>query len=401
MTPARRLARLTPLLLAALVGLAGPAAAAPPDTATAALLARRDATPMATSVESPQRYTPAERVAGGGGRPFRRGGGIDQQALAAAQAYADAQHSYALIVARDGKLVHERYAPGFSRTSRYATASMHKAVLALAFGEAIARGRISLADPLAKHLPELAGDPKGAVTIEQLLRMTGGVGSPPASPPPAVAPAEELMFGADIRRAIRRFTVVLPPGSAFAYQNISTQLAGLALQSAVGERYATYLSRTLWAPLGAGDAALWLDRPGGSPHLFCCLQATAQDWLRVGELVRNHGKAGGRQVVSAAWVRTVLAPSPLNANFGMNFWRGTPHLPLRRYAPMVATTVPSARPFARDDVVFIDGAGGQRVYVVPSARLTIVRIGKPSTTWDDSHLVNQLLAGISAERETH
>lgn len=353
---------------------------------------------MATSVESPDRYTPSERVAGAKGKPFRKGGGVAPEALAAAQAYADAQQSYVLIVARNGRIVHERYAPGFFPASRYATASMHKAVLALAFGEAISRRRISLSDPVSRYLPELRDDPKGAVTIEQLLRMTGGVASPPGSPPAAITPADELMFGTDIRKAVRRFALVLPPGTEFTYQNISTQLAGLALQSAIGERYADYLSRTLWAPIGAGDAALWLDRPGGTPHLFCCLQATARDWLRIGELVRNGGRVGRRQVVDADWVRTVVAPSSLNPNFGMNFWRGTPHLPVRRYARMVAATVPSAEPFSRDDVVFIDGAGGQRVYVVPSAGLTIVRIGKPSTTWDDSRLVNHLLDGISPSR---
>lgn len=396
MTPARRLARLSSIAIAALVGLTGAAGADAPDAATAALLARRDATPFTTSVESPGRYTPAERVAGGRGRPFRAGGGVAAKALSAAQAYADAQQSYALIVARHGRLVHEHYAPGFSRASRYATASMHKAVLALAFGDAIARRRISLSDPVARHLPELAGDPMGAVTIDALLRMTAGVGSPPARAGDVVTPSEQLMFGTDIRGAIRRFAVVLPPETEFAYQNISTQLAGLALQSAIGERYAAYLSRTLWAPIGAGDAALWLDRPGGDPHLFCCLQATARDWLRVGELLRNDGRVDGRQVVAADWVRTVVAPSPLNANFGMNVWRGTPYLPVRRYARTVAMTVASAAPFARDDVIFIDGAGGQRVYVVPSAGLTVVRIGKPSPTWDDSFLVNQLLAGLVA-----
>jgi hypothetical protein len=90
----------------------------------------------------------------------------------------------------------------------------------------------------------------------------------------------------------------------------------------------------------------------------------------------------------------VTAPSPLNPNFGMNFWRGSPHAPVRRYAKSVPMTVAAAKPFGRDDVVFIDGAGGQRVYVVPSAGLTIVRIGKPALGWDDSELVNRVLAGI-------
>jgi hypothetical protein len=85
----------------------------------------------------------------------------------------------------------------------------------------------------------------------------------------------------------------------------------------------------------------------------------------------------------------------MNPNFGMNFWRGSPHAPVRRYAKAVAMTVAAAKPFDRDDVVFIDGAGGQRVYVVPSAGLTIVRIGKPSLDWDDSELVNRVLAGVN------
>ena len=379
--------------LAALLVLAG-AAAAQPGPETAALLARMKAIPMAASVESAAAYTPAETVHGGNARPLPTGTGINPAALAAAQAYADGQSSFALIVALNGRVVHEHYAPGFDATSHFATASMHKAVLALAYGAAIKAGKIALADRLDKHLPEFAGDPKGAVTIEQLLRMTSGVGSPPAAPGDPAAPAAQLMFGTDNRAAAKLFVLATTPGSEFAYQNASTQLAGLALQSAIGGRYADFLSKQLWRPIGASDAALWLDRPGGNPHFFCCLQASASDWLRVGELVRNHGKVGKKQVVAAGWVAAVTAASPINPNFGMNFWRGTPYVAVRRYAKAVPMTVAAARPFGRDDVVFIDGAGGQRVYVVASAGLTIVRIGKPSLNWDDSELVNRVLAGL-------
>ncbi len=381
------------LLFAGLVLFAG-AAAAQPSPETAALVARMKAIPMAASVESAGAYTPAETVRGGKAKALPSGTGVSAAALAAAQAYADSQNSFALIIARNGQVVHEHYAPGFDATSHFATASMHKAVLALAYGAAIKAGKIALADRLDKHLPEFAGDPKGAVTIEQLLRMTGGIGSPPAGYNDPAAPATQLMFATDNRAAAKLFILTTPPGSEFAYQNASTQLAGLALQAAIGGRYADYLSKRIWAPIGAGDARLWLDRPGGNPHFFCCLQASAPDWLRVGELVRNQGKVGKKQVVAVDWVATVTAASPVNPNFGMNFWRGTPYVPVRRYAKAVAMTVAAAKPFGRDDVVFIDGAGGQRVYVVASAGLTIVRIGKPSLDWDDSELVNRVLAGL-------
>lgn len=380
-------------LLFAGLALAAPALAQPTPEA-AAVMARMKAIPMAAAVETPAAYTPAETVRGGKRKPFPAGTGVSAEAIASAQAYADEQNSFALIIAKDGGIVHEHYAPGFDAASKFATASMHKAVLALAFGPVIAQGRIALSDPLSKHLPELQREPIGAVTVEQALRMTGGIGSPPAKPGDPSAPGTLLMFGTDNRAAAGMFSVVTPPGTEFAYQNASSQLAGLALQAVIGKRYADYLSKTIWAPIGAGDAALWLDRPGGNPHFFCCLQASATDWLRVGELVRNKGKVGKKQVIAADWVDAVTAASPINPSFGMNFWRGSPHVPVRRYAKAVPMTVAAAKPFGRDDVVFIDGAGGQRVYVVPSAGLTIVRVGKPALSWDDSELVNRVLAGL-------
>lgn len=366
------------------------------------ILARMKAIPQDRAVETPGAYAPAEVVKGGKVSLVRRGAfRVAPEAIAAAQAYADEQGSFALIIARGGRIVHEHYAPGFGAESKFATASMHKAVVALAYGPAIAGGRIALVDRLDRFLPELKDDPKGAVTIEQLLRMTSGLGVPIGDAGAAAqvvagrALSAQLMFGADSRAVVRSFGLVSAPGTEFAYANVSTQLAGLALEAATGVRYSQWLSRVLWAPIGAGDADLWMDRVGGNPHYFCCLQATARDWLRVGELIRHEGKAGGRQVIAADWVRAIVAPSPLNANFGMNLWRGSPHVPVRRYGKAVALTVAAKEPFARDDVVFIDGAGAQRVYVAPSAGLTIVRIGKPALGWDDSALVNLVLAGVA------
>ena len=364
------------LLLAALPGFAGAATAQPAVAPEGtAMTARMRAIPMAKLVESPDAYTPTETVAGERGRAIPVGtGGVSADALAGAQSYADAQNSFALLVAKDGKLVHAQYAPAFTPASRFATASMHKAVLALACKTAIARGKIALADPLAKHLPEFAGKPlwRGHDRTVAADDQRGGVAACDAGQPAIAGDA------ADVRRRQSRGGNPCrgddPARHRVADQNVSSQLAGLALMAALGKRYAGFLSRTLWAPMEAGEAQLWLDlyRADGNPHYFCCLQATATDWLRVGELVRG-GKVQGKQVVAADWVRTVTAPSPLNANFGMNFWRGSPHAPLRSYGKGVPLKVPAARPLARDDLVFIDGADGQRVYVVPSTGVTIVR----------------------------
>lgn len=394
--------RLLPGALAALllagVALAQQAApAGPPSPEMARMMARMQAMPMQRAVESPDAYTPAETVKGGTGADFAHEAaartGLSADALAAAQAYADAQGSFALIVAKGGRIVHERYAEGFGPASKFSTASMHKAVLALAYGAAVKAGKLTLEDRLDTHLAEFSGRAEGAITLRQLLQMSGGLNPPEGDGKGAPSLFAQMMFGEDIRALAGQHVQVRPAGTVFAYSNGSTQLAGQALEAAIGERYAPWLSRVLWAPLGAGDAEVWLDRPGGNPHFFCCLQATPRDWLRVGELLRLEGRVGDSQVVDADWVRTVVAPSPLNANFGMNIWRGAPHAPLRSYGLGVALKMPAREAFARDDVIYIDGAGGQRVYVVPSEALVIVRVGRPSQDWDDSVLVNLVLGG--------
>ncbi len=385
----------------ALALVAAPLAAkeATPPNDPAAMTARIAAFPAARGVETPDAYTPAETVRGGGGKAVPTAtpvqAGIADAAIAAAKAYAESKGSFALLIARDGRLVSETYWQGYTPASRFSTASMHKSVMALSFGVAIGQGRIALSDPLGRWLPEWADDPRGRITLAQLLAMTSGLGTAPARPGDPASAATQLMFGDDLRAAALRFEALAPPGQEFAYANVNSQLAGMALTRAVGERYADWLSRTLWKPMGASDAALWLDRPAGTPHLFCCLQATPRDWLRVGELIRLRGKVGMRQIVPSTWIDTMTAPSPLNANFGLHLWRGTPFAPVRRYGKTVALTVAASAPMRRDDVYYIDGAAAQRVYVIPSAGLTIVRIGKPALDWDEAALPNAILAGLA------
>ncbi|WP_448585306.1 serine hydrolase domain-containing protein [Thermaurantiacus sp.] len=388
-------------LVAALIA-AAPALAQPPADEAAFIAERAKALPVERGVEAVEAYQPSERVRGGRGRALPaivpEAAGLCADALAAAAAWAEARQSHALLIARDGRLVFERYWNGFGRDSRFSTASMMKAVVALAFGPAIAEGRIALDDPVGRHLSEWRQDPRGSVTLRQLLHMESGLAFPPAppGPPSPASPALRLMFAPDIRAVALAVPQAVPPGNRFAYSNVDSQLAGEALAASLGRlRFAEFLSQRIWKPMGAADAELFLDRVGGSPHYFCCLQARPMDWLRLGELIRNRGRAGGRQLVPEAHVAAMLAPAPTNPNFGMQIWRGSPHAPVRRYGPAIALTVPAAEPFLRDDVVFIDGAGGQRVYVIPSARMTIVRIGRPAPDWDDSALVNLVLRGLS------
>jgi len=385
--PARRL--IHRLILAALL-CATPAVAQ--DAVVAETAARAKAFPMMTSVENDAAYQPSETVKGKPRALATAAGpasGIATAALLNAQSYVESQQSFAFVVLRNGRVAHEWYAPGMTAANRFSPASMHKTVMALAFGVA----KIPLDAPVSRWLTEWQGDPRGAITVRQLLTMSSGLETPPFTPDPAGKPAQ-MMFGPDIAKAALSYTAAVEPGSLFAYSNANSQLAGLILTRATGVRYADWLATKIWQPIGASDATVWLDRSGGTPHYFCCLQANARDWARVGQLILDKGKAGGRQIVPATWVAEMAKPSALNANYGLQLWRGSPYVAERRYSAASPLVGHAAKPYLRDDVVFMDGAVGQRVYVIPSERLVIVRIGKSSMTWDDSELPNRVLAGI-------
>jgi CubicO group peptidase (beta-lactamase class C family) len=150
----------------------------------------------------------------------------------------------------------------------------------------------------------------------------------------------------------------------------------------------------LWKPLGNADAAVWLDRPGGRPHYNSSLFASAQDWLNIGQLILNEGRANNRQVVPRSWIKTMTTPSAINPNYGM-LWMGSPFVAERRYAKDVNYIVKASAPYAAADTMFLDGYGGQRVYIVPSKKLVIVRIGiAQRNDWDDAALPNIVMAGL-------
>jgi len=271
---------------------------------------------------------------------------------------------------------------------------MHKTVLGLLTGAAIADGLIpSVDEPAARWLTEWKDEAHGKIRVRDLLQMSSGLELIPFSPNP-LSRSTRSYLGTDLTSLALSLEVAEAPGKVFEYANMNSQLLGTVVQRASGKRYAQYLSERLWSRLGAPTAYVWLDDADGMPHTFCCLQTTARGWLRVGLLLLNEGRVGDDQVVPAEWVREMTTPASTNANFGYQVWLGSPPGTERRYSSRSVAKAHHGEPYLAPDVIFSDGFGGQRVYVVPSQRLVIVRTGKTSMTWDDARLPNAILRGL-------
>ncbi|MCE2715405.1 MAG: beta-lactamase family protein [Acidibacter sp.] len=333
---------------------------------------------------------PQTRVAGAaqvGDIPTGESTTLAAKRLAAAEALASKTSSVALLVWHRGALRYEKYWPPFDATTRTNPNSMHKAVLALAIGAAVTDGVIpSLDSKASRWLTEWQGDARRDVTVEDLLRMHSGIELPRFG----TWKATKLLLGSDLPGAVLSLGYSRAPGTYFEYNNASSQLLLLLVERATGQRYADYLASRLWQPLGAAEAALWMDREGGVPRGFCCLFASARDWLRVGLLLAADGKVGERQLIASEWVQAMKTPSSTNPNFGMHLWLGSPPTKERKHNDYSVKAFHSEK-FLAADIYYIVGFGGQRVYVVPSRDLIVVRTGVSQLDWDDAPLINTII----------
>lgn len=321
---------------------------------------------------------------------------IDSNAFDAAIAYGAETDSHALIVYRAGAIELEHYYSDYEASTITPTQSMHKSVLALLTGIAISEGYIfSVDSPASLWIHEWRDDERHNITIRHLLQQVSGIDFPSFGAD-LTGPFYQMMMGTDIRPYALNNGILFPPDSEFDYTSVNPLVLGIIIERATGMPYADYLSEALWQKIGAPQAGVVIDSlEHGMARTFCCLQATARSWLHVGLLHLNGGEIGGRRVVPEDWMKAVVTPGELQPNYGYLTWLGNEWQEYRYYNRKTSTRVLHSEAFLADDVIYFDGMGGQRVYIIPSAEIVIVRTGAMAMDWDDARLPNTLLRGLN------
>ncbi|MFK7954877.1 MAG: serine hydrolase domain-containing protein [Lysobacterales bacterium] len=336
--------------------------------------------------------------------PAARRHTIPPQALEQAAAYALEQNSLGLLVARNGQIEFERYWNGFSRDDRFNPQSMSKTVLGMLVGIAIDEGTIDSVDaPINRWLDEWDDDPRGRISIKNLLQMSAGLAQISTDYRPVPWSKGVLQhFGTDFDR----WTLGLPlndaPGSRWEYNNNESNLLGLVLEQATGMTYPDFLSLRLWQPMGLGPAAMYQDKPGGHVMKSCCLLSRPLDWLALGQLMLNRGRWNDSQVLPAAWVDAMLRPADTNPGYGYQVWLGNGSLwHVGNHPGPDVYTWWGSEPYVADDLFAFLGHGYQNVWVIPSQQLVIVRVARswPPNTWDVSRIPN-LITNALLEKTT-
>ena len=310
--------------------------------------------------------------------PENYAGKVDRKQLAGTFNYAFLPESRTrtLLVVRDDQIVKERYGAGFGPDTLQTGWSMTKCIAGTLVGLMVQQNQIDLDAPMP--IPEWQTDDRQQITMNHLLRMASGL-----------TWNENYFTASDVNRMLfrepdayafsTRKKLDTEPGSVRKYSSGTSNIISGALRGRLGsdEAYWAYPYRELFHPIGMTSARLETDQAANyilSSHCY----ATARDWAKFGLLYLHRGKWNGRQILSESWVDYSTTPDPNDPSHGINFGLNTNH---------------ALYPDAPADLYFASGFNGQKVFVIPSENMVIVRLAL-TNFFDENRMLREIMAAF-------
>lgn len=304
---------------------------------------------------------------------------------AAAEDWIEARRVTALVVLADGALVHETYRLGTAAEDLRISWSISKSVLSAMLGILIDEGAIGgLDDPVVRHAPALAGGAYDGATVGDVLGMASGV----AFDEDVTDPRSDLSrmgrvlaLGGSMDAFATGLTETAgPPGETWRYVSIDTHVIGMVIRGATGRSIPDLISERVVAPLGLEASPRYVTDGEGTAFVLGGLMLRTRDAARFGQMILDGGRAGGRQVVPAAWVRASTRPRPpepahLSSRYGLH-WR-----------------VPAD---AGEGETMAEGVYGQYLYIDPATRVVIAVNAADRDFQGSTDATVEILRGIAA-----
>jgi CubicO group peptidase (beta-lactamase class C family) len=298
----------------------------------------------------------------------------------------------AVVVVKDGRVIAERYAPGFGIDTPLISYSVAKSFTNALLGILVRQGRLHADQPVGAPEWRAPDDPRGQITIEDLVRMRSGLDAAEADNG-FDAVSRMLFVEDDMAGFAAKQPLKQSPGAAWEYTSADTLILDRLIGSTAGGGSAglrAFAQDELFAPLHMESVTMEFDGAGtfvGATNVY----ASARDYARFGELYVNDGIAmDGRRILPEGWVAWSRR-STLGTSYGAGFW--TNDGPSRGAAFRVSHGFPK-------DGFYASGNLGQRIYIIPSQHLVITRFGysRPPDFGieDDLALINATIRATSA-----
>ena len=230
------------------------------------------------------------------------------------QEFLDKSNTNAFLVVRNGVITYEYYKPGITASTELPSYSVAKTMTSILIGQLIHQGKIKESDTFVHYFPEYkTGTTFDQVTIQSLLDMESGVGvsdNYPTGPSGWGVGIAQMYATTDLNFFIKHNRKMFEaPDTKPDYRSVNTQLLGLIIHRVTGIKVADYFSQNVWQPVGAQYRATWnVDHVGGQEKTFCCFNAAARDYARVGLAMINGGYAASHSIIDTAWLSRISTP---------------------------------------------------------------------------------------------
>ena len=306
----------------------------------------------------------------------------------AAASWSERRDGLALMVIEGGAVVFESYARGYDPSTPVHIFSGTKSFSCAIAAFAVEDGLLTLDEPVADTLPELAAG--SAVTVRELLQFTSGIEQ------------DNRVLTRDWLKKRQRvddkyaYAVALPAeteaGAAWAYGASHLTVFGALMKQKTGASPLDYLSDRLLGPLGL-ETSGWLLDPEGNPALAMGAFTTAGQWAKYGQLLLDDGVWQGERLLPEGTVAGCTEGSAQNPAYGLTFWlnREPPEGVDLSAFPSLSEQGPALDPDGPDDLFAAAGYHDNRLYVIPSQGLVVVRLGDGSRRFSDPELLELLL----------
>ena len=237
--------------------------------------------------------------------------------------------THALVVKHQGSVIYEWYGPDHDASSTLISWSIAKSITHALVGIAVHDSLLTLEDT---HLrPEWVDDMRSRISLDHLLQMTSGLEWVEDYIDDAVSDVITMLFGesdfvGDHAGFAASKSCTQEPGSSWVYSSGTTNIVAWVLARALGAApgdasvITNFMSQRLFAPLAMHSVTSRCDATGtfvGSSYVY----ATAQDFVRFGELYLADGIVNGRRVLPEGWVDSARQLTAFDPDMGMSYGR--------------------------------------------------------------------------------
>ncbi|HEX8062759.1 MAG TPA: serine hydrolase [Allosphingosinicella sp.] len=293
--------------------------------------------------------------------------------------YGQGSETTAVLVVQDGRIVAERYRADFDMHMSQRTWSVAKSLAGTIIGAAVQKGILEVDAPAPIPEWQRPGDPRSAITTDNLLRMASGLHSDAAG-----NRTDATYFGgSSVTENATQWPLETAPDTRFRYANNDILLAVRGLRAKLGEggeALAFPFESLLWK-IGMTRTVPETDWQGNF-ILSSQVWTTARDLARLGLLYQNDGVWNGERILPPGWGAYVSRRGPaqpsMGYGYGATFW-----------------TFPASAGLPADAYI-AQGNRGQYLAIIPSRRTIVVRRGYdgPGTAFDPGPFVRDVLAAL-------